>query len=339
MPLSRLSWMSIIFTLSILCPNMAAAEQKIDDKSPKVQWAPYMKALQLHMKKYWTPPESCKPSHTVAAWTIHRDGTVADVRITKPGAKKADDSAVIKAIKEASPFDPLPQGAQDPCQIEWSFDSGKSQPLGLTVAQALKKFGPDARQGILKRFQSVGAVYPPKGTTWISLKNEKLLLIFARGEDGKWKQVVGYPVVSSSGELGPKLKEGDLQVPEGFYKTTALDARTHLCLWVDYPNSADQVRARLDHRTKLGGNIQIHEGVHSTGCVVIDHDAMAELFVLAHDTGCQNIDLIMAPCNLVVKNPDVDFAKQPKWLPKLYKDLKKALAGFPIAATTRPADR
>jgi hypothetical protein len=57
------------------------------------------------------------------------------------------------------------------------------------------------------------------------------------------------------------------------------------------------------------------------------------LLVLAHDAGCKNIALIVAPCNLVMKKPEVDFTRQPKWVPKLYKDLKQALTCFPIAAT------
>jgi hypothetical protein len=206
----------------------------------------------------------------------------------------------------------------------------RPKPLGLTVDQALKRYGPEAKMRIRKQFQRAKATYPPKHTSWICLKQEKIVLIFAKGEDGKMKQITAYPIVASSGALGPKLQEGDLQVPEGFYKPTNLDAGTHLCTWVNYPNRTDQANAKLDHRTKLGGNIQIHEGVLSTGCVVLDHDAMAELFILAHDTGCQNADLIMAPCNLVAKNPDLDFTKQPKWLPKLYGDMKKVMAIFPI---------
>jgi hypothetical protein len=139
-----------------------------------------------------------------------------------------------------------------------------------------------------------------------------------------------HQIVACSGELGPKLKEGDMQVPEGFYKTSALDAGTHRCLWVDYPNREDKANARADHRTTLGGNIQIHEGVYSTGCVVLSHDDMAELFVLAHDAGINNISLIIAPCNLLVKEPPIDLSKQPKWLPKLYKNLRKELASFQL---------
>ncbi|MBS1991927.1 MAG: hypothetical protein JSS83_15500 [Cyanobacteria bacterium SZAS LIN-3] len=206
----------------------------------------------------------------------------------------------------------------------------RPKPLGLTVTQALKKYGPQARDRIVGRFSRVQAPYPPKRTTWVCLKDERQLLVFARNARGDWKQIASYPLVSWSGVIGPKLKEGDLQMPEGFYKPTGLDAFTHLSLWVNYPNASDRRNARLEHRTALGGSIQIHEGVYSTGCAVIDHDAMSELFVLAHDVGCEKIDLIFAPCNLAAKTPLVDFSRQPKWLPHLYKDLKAALAALPM---------
>jgi len=292
-----------------------------------------MKDVQGHVKKYWAPRATYKRSHTVAVWDIHNDGTASNIRIKNHGACTDDDLAVINAVKAASPFAPLPRGASNHCQIELSFDSVRPKPLGLTVAQALTQFGPDAKKRLLAEFQNAGVVYPPKNICVVSLKNERQLFIFARGQDGKWKKVASHPIVACSGELGPKLKEGDMQVPEGFYKTSALDAGTHLCLWVDYPNREDKVNARAEHRTKLGGNIQIHEGVYSTGCVVLSHDDMAELFVLAHDAGINNMSLIIAPCNLLFKEPPIDLNKQPKWLPKLYKNLRKELASFPIEPT------
>lgn len=299
----------------------------------ETQWNVYMKDVQAHVKKYWTPRVTYKRSHTVAAWDIHNDGTVSNIKIKDHGACSDDDLAAINAVKAASPFPPLPTGALEPCQIEFAFDSVRPKPLGLTVVQALKQFGPDAKKRLLAEFQSAGVAYPPKSVSVLSLKNERLLFIFARGKEGKWKQVAIHPIVACSGELGPKLKEGDMQVPEGFYNTSALDAGTHLCLWVDYPNREDRVNARAEHRTKLGGNIQIHEGVYSTGCVVLNHDDMADLFVLAHDVGINNVSLIIAPCNLLAKEPGIDLSKQPKWLPTLYKDLRKELASFPIDQT------
>lgn len=204
----------------------------------------------------------------------------------------------------------------------------RPKPLGLTVNQALKKFGPPARKSLAERFKTAGLTYPPKKCCLIYLKEENLLYLFGFDKKQKWIRIANYSLLSWSGKLGPKLKEGDMQMPEGFYRFTALGADTHLCLWVDYPNRRDRARAKLDHRTGLGGDIQIHEGVYSTGCVVLDHASMAEIFVLAHDIGCENMRLIMAPCNLAAHEAKIDYALQPRWLPGLYKDLKAGLAPF-----------
>ncbi len=225
------------------------------------------------------------------------------------------------------------QGRKEPCAVEADFDPVRPKPLGMTVGQALKKFGPEAKKRLHAEFQNAGVLYPSKAINIVCLKSEKLLLLFAKGQDGQFKQIASDPLVSYSGELGPKLKEGDLQIPEGLYKITSMDAITHLCLWVNYPNQQDKANASVDHRTHLGGKIQIHEGVYSTGCVVINHDDMADLFVLAHDIGIGNIDLILAPCNFMIREPQLDMSKQPKWLPNLYTELRKKLAVLPMVPT------
>lgn len=228
--------------------------------------------------------------------------------------------------QSAGKFGPGPAGAAAPGPPEV-----RPKPLALTVDQALKKFGPAGRKSIVSRFESAHIVYPPEKACLVYLKEENRLYLFAPDQKQKWIQIACYKLTSWSGTLGPKLKEGDMQMPEGFYKFTALDARTHLCLWVNYPNSRDRAQAKLEHRSAIGGDIQIHEGVYSTGCIVLDHPSMTELFVLAHDIGCENIELIMAPCNLASHEPTIDFRAQPSWLPKLYKELKGSLARFPIA--------
>jgi TonB C terminal len=323
----------VVLLLPFFCLFVAVAETKTADKPAIVDWAPYMKRLQLHVKKYWMPPDSRTATNVVAAWKIRPDGTVSDIKIKTHGASKHDDGAVIKAIQAASPFEPLPKGAEK-LDLELNFDcNGRPKPLGLTVDQALAKFGPDAKKRLLPCFQRAKVKYPPQQISLICFKDDGRLFLFAKGEDGKQKQITSYQIVSNSGVQGPKLKEGDLQVPEGFYKITRLDAMTHMAMWVNYPNPSDGANAKTDRRTDLGGNIQIHGGVYSTGCLVITNDDMAELLVLGHAIGCKNIELIVAPCNLLVKKPEVDFGKQPKWLPNLYKELKRALAAFPIELT------
>jgi TonB family protein len=323
--------MLCVIAVSLMIRQVNAAEQS-SKQVTKEQWNIYMKQINARVIQHWHAPVSLTPSRTVISWCIQKDGSVSSIEIKSPGSSARDDQAAVKAVRDSAPFPPLPKEATEPCSVEFSFESVRPKPLNLTVAEALRKFGPDARKRLQAKFQQTELTYPPKQLTLIALKSEKLLLVFARAKDGKQKQLASYEVVSCSGELGPKLKEGDLQVPEGFYKTVSMDAKMHMCLWINYPNQTDRKNALLDHRTNLGGAIQIHEGVFSTGCIVVDHDDMAELFVLAHDVGLQNITLLMTPCNLLVQEPAVDYKKQPKWLPKLYNALKQELAAYPINA-------
>jgi hypothetical protein len=215
--------------------------------------------------------------------------------------------------------------------VPFGFAAEKPVPLGLTVEQAIRKFGPDAKNRLLPYFEHSNVPYPPDHLYLVCLKSEELLLVFAQDSKGKMKQIRSYSIVSNSGVSGPKLKEGDLQIPEGFYKITGLDAMTHLAMWVNYPNAIDKLHARTDRRTNLGGYIQIHAGVYSTGCIVISNDDMAELLSVAYAIGYKNVDLLVAPCNLLDRAPDVDFKKQPKWLPGLYQQIKDELRRFPVA--------
>ncbi len=203
----------------------------------------------------------------------------------------------------------------------------------LSVPESVTKYGDAARKKLKPFFKSAGVSYPPSQVAMIGLKEEKLLVLFAKTSDGKWKQITGYPVIGTSGTAGPKLKEGDLQIPEGFYDITALypNSIAHLGLRINYPNTQDRVRARLDRRTKLGGDILIHGSYWSTGCLAMGNDAIEDLYILVHDTGCKNVQLILSPCDLRTKQPSIDFKQQPAWLPALYKEIRVSLKSFPMA--------
>ena len=209
-------------------------------------------------------------------------------------------------------------------------DVSRPKPLGLTVTQAIKKFGTEAKSRLQSNFVAANVPYPPAHFNLVCFKDEGILLLFAKDKTGKLKRIKSYNIVSNSGVAGPKLKEGDLQIPEGFYKITGLDAMTHLAMWVNYPNAFDRSQAISDRRTKLGGYIQIHGGVFSTGCIVISNEDMAELLVAAYDVGYKNVNLIIAPCNLSNHAPSIDFSKQPGWVPLLYKNLKLELEKYPL---------
>lgn len=181
-------------------------------------------------------------------------------------------------------------------------------------------------------FAQANIAYPPKEMTWIALKQEKMFYVFGKDDSGRMKQILRYPIIGASGVAGPKLKEGDKQVPEGFYKVSGFrpNVVAHLGLDVDYPNQEDKAHAKAEGRKNLGYDILIHGSRWSTGCLAMENEPIEELFVLAYDSGCDTIRLIFSPCNLVKQKPDIDLDKQPKWVAQLYKRLTDELKAYPI---------
>jgi hypothetical protein len=86
-----------------------------------------------------------------------------------------------------------------------------------SVADVLAKFGPDARARLKPHFQRAGVAYPPKELAILGFKAEKRVALWARN-GGEWRFIRDYPVLAASGHAGPKLREGDQQVPEGVYR-------------------------------------------------------------------------------------------------------------------------
>jgi hypothetical protein len=101
-------------------------------------------------------------------------------------------------------------------------------------------------------------------------------------------------------------------------------------LGVNYPNAEDRAHALKEKRKNLGGDILIHGSMWSSGCLAMGNPAIHELFVLVHDCGFKNVNLVFSPCNLLIGNADLDFSKQPKWLPSLYKKLRARLQEYPF---------
>lgn len=196
-----------------------------------------------------------------------------------------------------------------------------------TVQAALQKIEKPAHARLYAKFKETNTPYPPKKMIWVCYKAEKILDLYSQDGTGKYRKVLSYPIIGASGNAGPKLKEGDMQVPEGFYKLNGY--RPHLAgymgLDVDYPNVEDRRNARLEKRSNLGYDILIHGSRWSTGCLAMENEPIEEMFVLAHDVGFKNIELLFCPCDLTRSKADVDMSEQPSWLPALYQRLQSAL--------------
>jgi murein L,D-transpeptidase YafK len=100
-----------------------------------------------------------------------------------------------------------------------------------------------------------------------------------------------YKVCALSGALGPKRMEGDFQVPEGFYYINEFNPKSafHLSLGLNYPNAADSF---FSDPAKPGGDIYIHGGCVTTGCIPIKDVQVEELYVLATSVKEQGQDFI-----------------------------------------------
>lgn len=175
-------------------------------------------------------------------------------------------------------------------------------PQPRTVEQVIAALG-DAMDGRLRPdFHRAGAEYPPPRLVMVAYKAEKRLDLHASDARGTLRWVRSYPILGASGGRGPKLREGDGQVPEGFYGIELLNpnSRFHLSLRVNYPNAEDVARAREEGRdpATLGGDIMIHGGSASIGCLAMGDRAVEELFVLVHRTGLARVELILTPCDL-----------------------------------------
>lgn len=201
-----------------------------------------------------------------------------------------------------------------------------------SVAERLEMHGPDVAVRLQAKFAAVGLPYPPTQLAYVAFKDQAVLEVYARNSDKTaWQRVLTYPILGLSGQLGPKLREGDLQVPEGMYHAEFLNAnsRFHLSIRLNYPNAFDQTQAQADGRTQLGSDIMIHGTRSSIGCLAMGNLAAEDLFILAALVGKERLDILIAPTDFR-RNPLQTPKNGPQWLGTLYEQLNTTLTQFPI---------
>jgi hypothetical protein len=187
-----------------------------------------------------------------------------------------------------------------------------------------------ARSRVRAHFKRAGAAYPPARVVLLGLKEEKRLEVYASGAgSGGFTHIASLPILAASGIAGPKLREGDRQVPEGVYPVELLNpnSRFHVALRIGYPNEFDQRIARQQGRTNLGGDIMIHGGAASIGCLAMGDPAAEDLFVLSAETGIQNVTIILVPFDMRRRAvpPELDS----DWRRELYSELRARISELP----------
>jgi len=112
-----------------------------------------------------------------------------------------------------------------------------------------------------------------------AFKEERELELYVKNRaTGKFDLFRKYPIVAASGDLGPKLAEGDGQVPEGFYAVSKRamnpNSKYHLAFNIGYPNDYD----RSLNRT--GSAIMVHGSNVSIGCLAMTNEKIEEIYAL-----------------------------------------------------------
>jgi murein L,D-transpeptidase YafK len=114
-----------------------------------------------------------------------------------------------------------------------------------------------------------------------AFKKEKKLEVWAKPKNEvQYRIIKTYNFCNTSGTLGPKRKEGDYQIPEGFYHISYFNPKSNflLSLKINYPNASDKI---LSDPTNPGSEIYIHGGCQTVGCIPITNNKIQELYILS----------------------------------------------------------
>ncbi len=159
------------------------------------------------------------------------------------------------------------------CQSSFKQDQLRYQRVRTAYAEK--------EQGLKEKLQQHGLAFGEFELFIRIFKKEKETEVWVKGKQHKTFQLLTtYRICSSSGSLGPKRKQGDRQVPEGFYFIDRFNPHSnfYLSLGINYPNQSDKV---LGKKGSLGGDIFIHGNCVTIGCVPLTDPIIKELYVLA----------------------------------------------------------
>ena len=198
--------------------------------------------------------------------------------------------------------------------------------VAQSVDDVVTRYRGQMMMRLLPRFRFAGVEWPPRAVTLLALKAERRLELWALSRHG-WRHIFDYRIKGISGGAGPKLREGDRQVPQGFYRIAGLNpnSRYHLSIKLDYPNRFDREQARREGRTDLGGDIFIHGKAGSRGCPAIGDRAVEDLFVLIALLGPARSSVIIAPRDFRQRPWSPADSGQSAWVDDLNRQIEAAM--------------
>jgi murein L,D-transpeptidase YafK len=114
-----------------------------------------------------------------------------------------------------------------------------------------------------------------------AFKNEKILEVWIKEKKAdQFTLLHTYEFCKSSGSLGPKRRQGDLQIPEGVYHVNHFNPESnfYLSLGLNYPNASDKILSDKQHP---GSSIYIHGNCVTIGCIPLTDDKIKEVYIMA----------------------------------------------------------
>jgi murein L,D-transpeptidase YafK len=173
-----------------------------------------------------------------------------------------------------------------------------------------------------KTVAAMEAIASSKGAPVLirTYKKEAEFEIWKMKADGRYAYLKTFPLCRWSGQLGPKVREGDRQVPEGFYAITPArmnpQSAYYLSFDVGYPNAYDHAKGHT------GGSIMVHGACSSAGCFSMTDAQIAEIYAIAREAfsgGQRAIQMQSYPFRMTAENlakyrldPNIGFWKQLK---------------------------
>jgi murein L,D-transpeptidase YafK len=151
-------------------------------------------------------------------------------------------------------------------------------------------------------------------------KQEAELEVWKQTRDGQFALLKTYPICRWSGDLGPKVREGDRQAPEGFYSITPAQMNPQssyfLSFNIGYPNAFDRALGRS------GSQLMVHGDCSSRGCYAMTDEQISEIYSLGRESffggqrafQVQAYPFKMTPTNMARhrNNPNMPFWKMIK---------------------------
>ncbi|MGX4768740.1 L,D-transpeptidase family protein [Bradyrhizobium guangdongense] len=154
----------------------------------------------------------------------------------------------------------------DTDQVSLATNAKANQPVSPKLVAAMAEKDMDLQSPILIRL----------------FKQEAELEVWKQTRNGQFALLKTYPICRWSGDLGPKVREGDRQAPEGFYSINPSQMNPQSAYYLSFntgfPNAFDKALGRT------GSQLMVHGDCSSRGCYAMTDEQIAEIYSLGRES-------------------------------------------------------